>query len=242
VINSAKLGPQERAENWRRLGSEHFDIVVVGGGVTGTGVALDAATRGLRVALVEARDFAAGTSSQSSKLFHGGLRYLQQLHFGLVKEALRERELMLTRIAPHLVKPVSFLYPIRHRLWERPYVTAGLALYDTMAGKRSLPHHRQLSRTAARRLCPSLRSDALVGAVLYFDAQVDDARHTVTLARTAAGYGATVLNSAEVVAFRRVGDRIVGARVHDVETGHHTDVDATVSSTAPASGPMTYTG
>jgi glycerol-3-phosphate dehydrogenase len=228
MISSARLGPQERAENWRRLGSEQFDIVVVGGGVTGTGVALDAATRGLRVALVEARDFAAGTSSRSSKLFHGGLRYLEQLHFGLVKEALRERELMLTRIAPHLVKPVSFLYPLRHRLWERPYVTAGLALYDAMAGRRSVPHHQQLSRTAARRLCPSLRSDALVGGVLYFDAQVDDARHTITLARTAAGYGATVLNSAEVVAFRRVGDQIVGARVHDVETGDHTDVKSTV--------------
>ncbi|SCG76804.1 glycerol-3-phosphate dehydrogenase [Micromonospora coxensis] len=228
MIHPTRLGPSERAENWRRLGSEQFDILVVGGGVTGTGVALDAATRGLRVALVEARDFAAGTSSRSSKLFHGGLRYLEQLNFGLVKEALRERELMLTRIAPHLVRPVSFLYPLRHRVWERPYVTAGLTLYDTLAGKRSVPRHQQLSRTAARRLCPSLRPDALVGAVRYFDAQVDDARHTMTVARTAATYGATVLNSAEVVEFRRTGDRIVGARVRDVETGAHTDVAATV--------------
>jgi glycerol-3-phosphate dehydrogenase len=228
VINTARLGPQERTENWRRLGREHFDILVVGGGVTGAGVALDAATRGLRVALVEARDFAAGTSSRSSKLFHGGLRYLEQLNFGLVREALRERELMLTRIAPHLVKPVSFLYPLQHRLWERPYVTAGLILYDTMSGKRSVPRHRQLSRAAARRLCPSLRPDALVGAIRYFDAQVDDARHTVTVARTAAAYGATVLNSAEVVEFRRLADRIIGARVRDVETGEFTDVGSTV--------------
>ncbi|MGI5162067.1 FAD-dependent oxidoreductase [Microbispora sp. CA-102843] len=228
MIDTTRLGPAQRAENWRRLGSEHFDVLVVGGGITGAGVALDAVTRGLRVALVEARDFAAGTSSRSSKLFHGGLRYLEQLNFGLVREALRERELMLTRLAPHLVKPVSFLYPLRHRVWERPYVTAGLTLYDTIAGKRSVPRHRQLSRTSARRLCPSLREDALVGAVRYYDAQVDDARHTVTVARTAAGYGATVLNSAEVVEFRRTGDRIVGARVRDVETDEHVDVSATV--------------
>ncbi|MFR9778386.1 glycerol-3-phosphate dehydrogenase/oxidase [Micromonospora sp. MS34] len=227
-MDTARLGPAERAANWRRLGSEQFDILVVGGGVTGTGVALDAATRGLKVALVEAKDFAAGTSSRSSKLFHGGLRYLEQLNFSLVKEALRERELMLTRIAPHLVTPVSFLYPLRHRVWERPYVTAGLTLYDTMAGKRSVPRHQQLSRTAARRLCPSLRSDSLVGAIRYFDAQVDDARHTLTVARTAASYGATVLNSAEVVEFRRSSDRIIGARVRDVETGEHHDVSATV--------------
>src|SRR5699024_696086 len=117
----ARLGPAAREENWQRLGAEHFDMVVIGGGLVGAGTALDAATRGLRVALVEARDLAAGTSSRSSKLFHGGLRYLEQLEFGLVREALRERELMLTTIAPHLVKPVSFLYPLSHRIWERPY-------------------------------------------------------------------------------------------------------------------------
>ena len=107
-----RLGTAEREEAWQRLGSETFDLVVIGGGVVGAGTALDAATRGLRVALVEARDLASGTSSRSSKLFHGGLRYLEQLEFGLVREALRERELMLTRLAPHLVKPVSFLYPL----------------------------------------------------------------------------------------------------------------------------------
>src|ERR687884_1667584 len=116
------LGPDQRARAWAELAEEQFDVVVVGGGVTGAGVALDAATRGLRTALVEARDYASGTSSRSSKLFHGGLRYLEQFNFGLVREALRERELMLTRIAPHLVRPVPFLYPLTRHVWERPYV------------------------------------------------------------------------------------------------------------------------
>ena len=109
-----------RQSAWERLSGGAFDVVVIGGGVTGAGAALDAATRGLSVALVEARDFASGTSSRSSKLFHGGLRYLEQLEFGLVREALRERELMVTVLAPHLVSPVPFLYPLTHRAWERP--------------------------------------------------------------------------------------------------------------------------
>jgi glycerol-3-phosphate dehydrogenase len=128
-----------REAAWARLTDDTFDVVVIGGGVTGAGAALDAATRGLSVALVEARDWASGTSSRSSKLFHGGLRYLEQLEFGLVREALRERELMTTRLAPHLVKPVPFLYPLSHRLWERPYVASGLLLYDTIGGHSSLP-------------------------------------------------------------------------------------------------------
>jgi len=144
----ARLGVEDREEAWQRLSAEQFDVVVIGGGVVGVGTALDAATRGLRVALVEARDFAAGTSSRSSKLFHGGLRYLEQLEFGLVREALRERELMLTRLAPHLVKPVSFLYPLKHRFWERPYTAAGLLLYDTMGGARSVPGQKHLTRAA----------------------------------------------------------------------------------------------
>src|SRR3712207_3599861 len=114
------------------MGSREFDVVVVGGGVVGAGAALDAATRGLTVALVEARDWASGTSSRSSKLVHGGLRYLEMLDFGLVREALRERGLILTRLAPHLVRPVPFLYPLRHRVWERPYVGAGMVLYDSL--------------------------------------------------------------------------------------------------------------
>ena len=133
----ARLGPGDRARSWDRLASERFDVVVVGGGVVGTGAALDAATRGLKVALVEARDLASGTSSRSSKLFHGGLRYLEQLDFGLVREALRERELMLTRLAPHLVKPVSFLYPLTTASGSARTSPPGVTLYDTMGGARS---------------------------------------------------------------------------------------------------------
>src|SRR5882762_10791856 len=225
----ARLGVEDREEAWQRLSAEQFDVVVIGGGVVGVGTALDAATRGLRVALVEARDFAAGTSSRSSKLFHGGLRYLEQLEFGLVREALHERELMLTRLAPHLVKPVSFLYPLHGRFWERPYVTAGLTLYDAMAGLgRTVPGQKHLTRSGALRMAPALRSDALIGAVRYYDAQADDARHTMTVARTAAHYGAVVRTSTQVVGFLREADRISGVRVRDVEDGRETEVRANV--------------
>jgi glycerol-3-phosphate dehydrogenase len=224
----ARLGPHEHHRAWRRLADDHLDVLVVGGGVTGAGAALDAATRGLNVALVEARDLASGTSSRSSKLFHGGLRYLEQLDFSLVREALRERELMLTRLAPHLVKPVPFLYPLRGWAWERPYVGAGLAIYDNLGGANTLPRQRHLSRRGARSLCPALRPDALVGAVQYWDAQADDARHTLTVARTAARYGAVVRTSTEVVGLERDAGRVVGARLRDVETGElataHADV------------------
>ncbi|MGW1680760.1 glycerol-3-phosphate dehydrogenase [Saccharopolyspora sp. NPDC002376] len=220
------LGPTERAENWRRLGSEEFDVVVIGGGVTGAGAALDAATRGLKVALVEARDLASGTSSRSSKLFHGGLRYLEQLEFSLVREALRERELMLTRIAPHLVKPVPFLYPLTKRFVERPYTAAGLFLYDTMGGARSVPGQKHLTRAGALRMVPAMKRSALIGGIRYYDAQADDARHTMTVARTAARYGAVVMNSTQVNGFIREADRIAGVRVRDVETGAETEVRA----------------
>ena len=219
ATSTTRLGPTERADAWTALGERELDVLVVGGGVTGSGAALDAATRGLRTGLVEARDFASGTSSRSSKLFHGGLRYLEQLNFGLVAEALKERELMLTRIAPHLVRPVPFLYPLSHRGWERPYVAAGLTLYDTMGGARSVPRQKHLSRGGALRRFPGLRRDALVGAVQYYDAQADDARHTMTVARTAAHYGAIVRSSTEVVEMLREADRVVGAVVRDVETG-----------------------
>lgn len=221
-----RLGPGARAEQWRRLASEEFDVVVIGGGVTGAGAALDAATRGLRVALVEARDLASGTSSRSSKLFHGGLRYLEQLEFSLVREALRERELMLTRLAPHLVKPVSFLYPLSHRLWERPYTAAGLLLYDTMGGARSVPGQKHLTRAGALRMVPALKRNALIGGIRYYDAQADDARHTLTVARTAAHYGAVVRTSTQVIGFVREADRVAGVRVRDVENGEEIDVRA----------------
>ena len=225
---SVKLDPAYREQAWTRLQNETFDVVVIGGGVTGAGAALDAATRGLSVALVEARDWASGTSSRSSKLFHGGLRYLEQLEFGLVREALRERELMTTRLAPHLVKPVPFLYPLSHRLWERPYVASGLLLYDTIGGHSSLPGQKHLSRRAALRVFPGLRDDALVGAVRYFDAQADDARHTMTVARTAARYGAVVRSSTQAIGFERESDRVVGVLVRDTEDGRETSVAAGV--------------
>ncbi|TCO65587.1 glycerol-3-phosphate dehydrogenase/oxidase [Actinocrispum wychmicini] len=233
VTVPGRLGPAEREDSWRRLGEETFDLVVVGGGVVGAGTALDAATRGLKVALVEARDLASGTSSRSSKLFHGGLRYLEQLEFGLVREALRERELMLTLLAPHLVKPVSFLYPLTHRLWERPYTAAGLFLYDTMGGARSVPGQKHLTRAGALRMVPALKRDALIGGIRYYDAQADDARHTMTVARTAAHYGAVVRTSTQVTGFIREADRVSGVRVRDVEDGRETEIkaNAVVNST-----------
>jgi len=221
---SSTLDLAARAAAWERLDGGYVDVLVVGAGVTGTGVALDAVTRGLSTAVVDGRDIASGTSSRSSKLFHGGLRYLEQYDVQLVREALRERDLMVTRIAPHLVRPVSFLYPLRHYGWERLYVGAGLALYDLLGGSRALPRHRHLSRTRARALAPALKRSALVGGVRYYDAQTDDARHTLTLARTAAAYGAVVRTSTEVVGFLREGGRVVGAELRDTETGEQTAV------------------
>jgi glycerol-3-phosphate dehydrogenase len=219
VRGTPQLGPQAREDAWKALDGGSVDVLVVGGGVVGSGVALDAVTRGLSTALVEARDIGSGTSSRSSKLIHGGLRYLEQMDFRLVREALGERELILTRLAPHLVKPVSFLYPLTRYGWERAYVGAGLALYDALGGSRSLPRHRHLTRRGARALAPALRRDALVGGIRYYDAQCDDARYTLTLARTAAGYGATVRSSTEVIGFVREGGRITGAELRDTETG-----------------------
>ena len=151
-MGTARLGPAERSAALARMESHELDVVVIGGGVVGAGVALDAATRGLSVGLVEARDFASGTSSRSSKLIHGGLRYLEQLDFDLVREALQERALLLQRIAPHLVRPVPFLFPLTHPGWERPYVGAGMVLYDTLGFSfglgRGVPGHRHLSAGA----------------------------------------------------------------------------------------------
>ncbi|MDP9459529.1 MAG: glycerol-3-phosphate dehydrogenase/oxidase [Actinomycetota bacterium] len=170
------------------------------------------------------------SSSRSSKLVHGGLRYLEMLDFGLVAEALAERSLLLRRLAPHLVRPVPFLYPLQHRVWERGYVGAGVTLYDTMSllsgAARGLPRHRHLSRRKALREAPALQPDALVGAVQYWDAQVDDARHTMAIARTAAAYGALCANRARVVELLRQGGRVTGAVVKDLETGHEFPVRA----------------
>jgi glycerol-3-phosphate dehydrogenase len=226
----ADLSPAAREDAMARMTEQELDILVVGGGVVGAGSALDAVTRGLTTAIVEGRDWASGTSSRSSKLIHGGLRYLEMLDFGLVREALKERGLLLDRIAPHLVRPVRFLYPLQHRFWERPYVGAGIALYDTMAyasgTAHGLDHHRHLTRKHALREAPCLRPDSLTGAIQYSDAQVDDARHTLTVVRTAASFGALAANGAQVVGFLRQGERVTGATVKDVETGRTFEVRA----------------
>ncbi|EXG79495.1 glycerol-3-phosphate dehydrogenase/oxidase, partial [Cryptosporangium arvum] len=227
---ASQLGPQQRADALARLRTETFDVVVIGGGVTGAGAALDAASRGLSVALVEARDFASGTSSRSSKLIHGGLRYLEQLNFSLVREALEERGRLLTTLAPHLVRPTPFLLPLNHHGWQRLYYGAGVALYDTLGSilgtARGVPRHRHLSRAGARRLFPSLRRDALVGAIRYYDGHVDDARFVLALARTAASYGAVTATSTRVVDLLRNAREVVGVRVRDLESDDEFEIRA----------------
>ncbi|HLN77598.1 MAG TPA: glycerol-3-phosphate dehydrogenase/oxidase [Nocardioidaceae bacterium] len=229
---SGRLSPESREEALLQLAHGEVDVLVVGGGITGVGTALDAVTRGLSVGLLEQRDFASGTSSRSSKLVHGGLRYLEMLDFGLVREALQERGLLLTRLAPHLVKPVSFLYPLMHRGWERPYVGAGLVMYDAMAmaGKYDMgvPRHRHLLRRQVRRIAPDFKTDELAGAIQYYDAQVDDARLVVTIARTAASHGALLVNRTRVVGFLREGERVTGVRAVCLETGREIEVRARV--------------
>ncbi len=225
-----RLGPTDRERALSDIATRELDVVVVGGGVVGCGAALDAATRGLSVALLEARDWASGTSSRSSKLIHGGLRYLEMLDFGLVREALRERGLILTRLAPHLCRPVPFLFPLQHRGWERAYVGAGIALYDAMAigggHARGLPFHRHLTHKQVMARSPGIRRDAMIGAIQYYDAQIDDARHTMALARTAAMYGASCANRVRVITFLREGERVVGVRARDLESGEYLDVRA----------------
>ena len=229
MTTNGVLDARDRGAVLERLAAERFDVLVIGGGITGAGAALDAASRGLRVALVEARDLASGTSSRSSKLIHGGLRYLEQFDFKLVYEALRERDLLVSKLAPHLVRPVSFLYPLYRKVVERPYVGAGLVLYDAMEGtRRPVPHHRHLTARGALKLAPGLSPDRLAGAMLYYDAQVDDARYTLTVARTAAAHSAVVATRVSAVELLRAADgtRVTGARVRDEETGHEVTVSA----------------
>lgn len=228
------LSPDQRAaaiETMDASSGGELDLLVVGGGVTGAGIALDAVTRGLSTGLLEQRDLASGTSSRSSKLIHGGLRYLEMYDFNLVREALAERGLLITRLAPHLVRPVPFLYPLTSHL-ERPYVGAGLALYDSLAAAspypRGVPVHRHLSKRKALRIVPDLKPEALTGAVQYYDAQVDDARHTMMVARTAATHGAQVATRAKVTGFLREGERVTGVVARDLETGRDFEVRAQV--------------
>ncbi|MGV8876238.1 MAG: glycerol-3-phosphate dehydrogenase/oxidase [Rhodoglobus sp.] len=224
------LSPEQRTAAIAALRSTELDILVIGGGIVGTGSALDAATRGLTVGMVEARDWASGTSSRSSKLVHGGIRYLEQLDFRLVREALKERGLLLQRLAPHLVRPVRFLYPLTKPIFERLYIGAGMLLYDLLSytGGRppGVPHHRHLTRSQMLRAAPSLRADAFRGGLTYYDAQVDDARYVSTLARTASFYGAHVASQVRVEDFVKVGERVVGVIAHDLETGERFEIRA----------------
>ena len=192
--------PFERAEALRRLADEPFDVLVIGGGITGAGCALDAASRGLRTALVERDDFASGTSSKSSKLVHGGIRYLQQREFVLVYEALAERQHAL-RNAPHLVRVLPFLIPILSKdgLIDRRVARAlggAMWMYDLTGGLRIRKLHQRIDRDRAVALMPTLRASNVASAYLYYDAQTDDARLTLCLARTAAAHGAAVANRA----------------------------------------------
>lgn len=229
----ARLSPARRAEALGEATDGTHDVVVVGGGVTGAGVALDAAARGLSVVLLEAGDIASGTSSRSGKTVHGGLRYLEQLNFSLVAGALRERDLMIRRLAPHLVTAEPFLFPLTAH-WQRLYVGAGVALYDAMAAagdwrgrtarRGGVPHHRQLTRRGALRAAPGLAPGAITGAVQYYDGRMDDARHTLAVVRTASAYGARVASRARVVDVLTAGGRAAGVVAEDTMTGERHEV------------------
>ncbi|GAA2550755.1 glycerol-3-phosphate dehydrogenase/oxidase [Winogradskya consettensis] len=243
--SAGRLSPVRRVADLRRLRDEQFDVLVIGGGVTGAGAALDAASRGLKVALVEARDLAAGTSSRSSKLIHGGLRYLEQLELHLVHEALTERGLLTSRLAPHLVRPVPILVPLEPasppaRVWNRFYYGLGVAAYDVFAGVfgtgRGMPLHKHLTRDGARHLFPSLRADKITGAIRYYDGQVDDARLVVTIARTAASLGAAVVTSARVTGFLREARQVVGVKVRDLESPDSPEFEVRARTVVAATG------
>jgi glycerol-3-phosphate dehydrogenase len=212
----------DRAQNLARLGSESFDVLVIGAGITGAGVALDAATRGLSVAVVDKGDFASGTSSKSSKLIHGGLRYLQQREFRLVYENLHERQRLLNN-APHLVEPLPFLIPILGKdsagnaLLSKAY-SGVLRMYDFTGGVRIGHRYKKLTKDEAFAHLPTLRPDRLASAFLYWDARADDARLTLTIARTAAQHGAVMANYSPVASLVRDGDRISGAVLEDGTT------------------------
>ena len=237
VENGVVSAPSDRLDLASRARSVEFvrghelDIVVIGGGVVGTGSALDAAARGLSVALVEQSDLAAGTSSRSSRLAHGGLRYLEQREFSLVHEALTERGLLLDRLAPHLVRPVPFLFPVGRR-WERPYVASGVRLYDVLSRIGSyggtMPRPKSLNVEEAKELAPDLDAGEIAGAVRFHDAQIDDARHTVAVARTAASYGAHIVTRTRVESLLVEDDRVVGVRVHDELEDEFYDIRARV--------------
>ena len=217
--SNQSFNPEYFENLWNGYADEDYDVVIIGGGSVGAGAAADAATRGLKTAVIEARDFAAGTSSRSSKMFHGGLRYLAMFDFRLVAESLKERELNMSTLAPHLVKPLKFIFPLTHHVWERVMMFGGFTLYDLMGGSKSVPMQKHLTRKGVLKVTPGLKDDAIVGGVRYYDTLVDDARHTMTVLRTAAHYGATVRNSTQVTGFEKDGDRVTGVHVTPANGG-----------------------
>lgn len=222
---SAEPAGTDRATQLDRLRQTgRFDLIVVGGGATGLGVALDAAARGFKVCCLERDDFAKGTSSRATKLVHGGVRYLAQGNVALVREALAERATLLAN-APHLAQPLPFVVPGFH-WWERPYYGAGLSMYDALAGRRGLGRTRWLSSGQTRQALPTVRSQGLSGGIEYWDAQFDDARLAVTLARTAIAQGAVVLNHLPVDGLIREAGKVRGVRAQDAETGERFELRA----------------
>jgi glycerol-3-phosphate dehydrogenase len=236
IVNMHEFSTRSRGDSLERFKREVFDVLIIGGGVTGAGLALDAAVRGLKVALVEKRDFAAGTSSRSTKLIHGGLRYLEQFDFALVREALLERAI-LTRIAPHLTEAYPFVIPIysdRRRNYDHPLkMRAGLFLYDLLAGGRNFAKHRRLSREEALNLAPQLDPKGLKGAFLYYDARTNDARLVIEIIKAAGERRAAIANYTRVASFLRDGDgKITGASVLDELSGEQIELRASVTINA----------
>jgi glycerol-3-phosphate dehydrogenase len=215
--------------NLQELTSGVLDVLVVGGGIVGCGIARDAALRGLRVGLIEREDFGAGTTSRSTRLIHGGLRYLELLDFGLVRQDMREREILI-RIAPHLVRPLPFLVPMYGwSAWQRDRLRVGMVLYDLLSYDKSLPRHSFLSREATLEAEPQLNPKGLQGAARYYDCQVElPERLALANAVDAAEHGALVRTYTEWVRFIREGGRVVGVEARDIATDRHVNIRATV--------------
>ena len=234
-----RLTREQRATALEEMsGAEGLDVLVVGGGITGAGIALDAAARGLRTGVVEMGDWASGTSTWSSKLIHGGLRYLYQLDFALVREALSERGRLLQTTAPHLVKAQPFLWPLKHH-YERSYSAVGVGMYDALAlagarGHRTVPIQKHLGRKGTRALAPALDPSGLVGAIRFYDARVDDARLVIDIIRTAVGLGALAASRTKVTGFlKSAHGAVTGAAVTDLATGatHEIRARRTINAT-----------
>ncbi|HUX52161.1 MAG TPA: glycerol-3-phosphate dehydrogenase/oxidase [Spirochaetia bacterium] len=218
-----------------RSKSDAWDLIIIGGGASGLGTAVDATSRGYRTLLLEQHDFAKGTSSRSTKMVHGGVRYLQQGNIALVLEALRERGI-LQRNAPHLVHSLPFVVP-NYDWWEGPFYGAGLKMYDMLAGKLGFGRSRFLTRERTRELIPTVETEGLRGGIIYYDGQFDDARLAVDLAQTAVTQGGTILNYMRVTALLKVNDMVSGVQVHDEESGEIYELTGKV--VVNATGPFT---